>query len=187
MMRFLETEIAGVVIVEVEPHVDERGSFARLCCPHEFAAAGIDFRPRQTSLSRNLAVHTLRGMHFQDPPHAEGKLVRVTRGRIHDVAVDLRPDSPTFRRWVAVALDAGEMRGLYIAPGCAHGFLTLEADTDVLYQIDRDHVPGAGRGVRWNDPAFAINWPIPPAVISKRDATWPDFAMQTQMRTAASG
>lgn len=174
-MRFVATDIPGVMIVEAEPHVDERGSFARLHCPDEFAAAGIAFVPRQTSLSRNPARHTLRGMHFQAPPHAEAKLVRVTRGCIHDVAVDLRPDSPTYRRWVAVVLDGVGMRGLHIPPGCAHGFLTLQPDTDVLYQIDREHVPGAGRGVRWDDPAIAIEWPAKPAVISERDAGWPDF------------
>ncbi len=174
-MRFHATELAGVVIIEAEPHADERGSFARLYCPNEFAAAGIDFHPRQVSLSRNSARHTLRGLHFQAPPHDEAKLVRVTQGRAFDVAVDLRPDSDTFRRFVAVELDGEAMRAVFIPPGCAHGFLTLEPDTDVLYQIDRDHVPGVGRGVRWDDPALAIGWPARPAVISRRDATWPDI------------
>lgn len=174
-MRFVATDIAGVTIVESQPHADVRGSFARLHCPDEFAAAGIAFTARQTSLSRNRTLHTLRGMHFQDPPDAEAKLVRVTRGRIHDVAVDLRRDSPTYRRWIAVVLDADDLRGLHIPSGCAHGFLTLQPDTDVLYQIDREHVPGLGRGVRWDDPAFAIEWPAKPAVISERDAAWPDF------------
>jgi dTDP-4-dehydrorhamnose 3,5-epimerase len=175
-MRFTATAIPGVTIVDAEPHEDERGGFARLYCPVEFAAAGLAFAARQVSLSRNPAPGTLRGLHFQDPPHAEAKLVRVTRGRVFDVAVDLRPDSPAFRRWTGVELDADGMHALFVPPGCAHGFLTLEPDTDVLYQIDRDHVPGLGRGVRWNDPALAIAWPAEPALISERDATWPDLA-----------
>lgn len=175
-MRFVATEIPGVTVIEAETNGDARGSFARLYCPNAFAAAGIDFAPRQVSLSRNPAQGTLRGLHFQDPPHAEYKLVRVTRGRIFDVAVDLRPESPAFRRWVAVELDAGSLRALFVPAGCAHGFLTLEPDSDVLYQIDRDYVPGVGRGVRWNDPAFAIRWPGEPAILSERDAAWPDFA-----------
>ncbi len=174
-MRFVETELPGVFVVDAEPHADERGAFARIYCPTEFRAAGIDFAPTQVNLSRNTARHTLRGMHYQDPPHAEAKLVRVTRGAIFDVAVDLRRDSPTFSRWVGVELNATSMRGLFLPEGIAHGFLTLCGDTDILYQMGRDHVPGAGRGVRFDDPAFAIDWPAAPAVISDRDRTWPDF------------
>ena len=174
-MRFVATELPGVVVVEAEPHQDERGAFARIYCPAEFRAAGIDFAPTQVNLSRNTHRHTLRGMHFQDPPHAEAKLVRVTRGAVFDVAVDLRPESPAFRRWVGVELDETSMRGLFLPEGIAHGFLTLTDDTDVLYQMGRDHVPGAGRGVRFDDPAFAVDWPAEPAVISERDRTWPDF------------
>lgn len=176
-MRFVATDIAGVTLVEAEPRTDSRGSFARLYCPEAFAAAGINFISRQVSLSRNPLRHTLRGMHYQEPAHAEGKLVRVVRGRVFDVAVDLRPDSPTFRHWVGVQLDDAAMRALYVPPGCAHGFLTLEDDTDVLYQIDRDHLPGLGRGVRWNDSAFAIVWPAAPECISEQDAAWPDFPL----------
>jgi len=174
-MRFTETALPGVIIVEAEPHADARGAFARIYCPAEFRAAGIDFTPTQVNLSRNTARHTLRGMHYQDPPLAEAKLVRVTHGAIFDVAVDLRPESPAFRRWVGVELNATSMRGLFLPEGIAHGFLTLSDDTDVLYQMGRDHVPGAGRGVRFDDPAFAIDWPAVPAVISDRDRTWPDF------------
>lgn len=175
-MRAVATDIPGVVLFEAEPHTDERGAFARTFCVTEFAAAGIGFAPRQISLSRNPAEGTLRGMHFQDPPNAEAKFVRVARGRIFDVAVDLRADSPAFRRWVGTELGADTMRGLFIPAGCAHGFLTLEPDTDVEYLIDRDHAPGLGRGVRWNDPAFAVDWPAPPRLISERDAAWPDFS-----------
>lgn len=174
-MRFAPTQIAGVVIVDLDAVADERGSFARLHCPAEFAAAGHPFVPQQTSLSRNAKAGTLRGMHYEAPPHEEAKLVRVTRGRIFDVAVDLRPESPTFRQWTGTELSAYNGRALLIGKGMAHGFITLEDDTDVLYQIDRIFEPGHGRGVRWNDPAFGIEWPVQPAVISERDAGYADF------------
>ncbi len=173
-MRFSPTAIAGVVVVDIDPVADDRGSFARLHCPDEFAAAGHPFAPAQTSLSRNARALTLRGMHYEAAPRAEAKLVRVTRGRIFDVAVDLRPDSPTYLAWTGAELSADNGRALLIGAGMAHGFLTLEDDTDVLYQIDRIFEPGHGRGVRWNDPAFAIAWPGAPEVMSERDATYPD-------------
>ncbi len=173
-MRFAETEIAGVVVVEIEPRGDARGAFARLHCPDEFAAAGHPFAPVQTSLSRNPRAGTLRGMHYQPAPHAEVKLVRAVRGAVFDVALDLRPDSPTYRRWTATELSAGNARALLIPEGVAHGFLTLEADTDVLYQISPAFRPGHEAGVRWDDPAFHIDWPAAPEVISGRDAGYPD-------------
>ncbi len=173
-MRFTPTDIAGVVRVEADAHQDDRGLFARLQCPEEFAAAGLDFAPVQTSLSRNPHLHTLRGMHYQPAPNAETKLVRVSQGRIFDVAVDLRPDSPTYRRWTAAELSADNLVALFIPEGVAHGFLTLEPDTDVIYQIAPAYRPGHEAGVRWDDPAFAIAWPAPPALISPRDATYPD-------------
>ncbi len=175
-MRFSPTEIAGVMVVDIDPVVDDRGAFARLHCPAEFADAGVEFVPAQTSLSRNTAALTLRGMHYQPIPHGESKLVRVVRGRIFDVALDLRPDSITFGRWTGAELDAAQGRALFIPEGVAHGFLTLEPDTDVLYQIAPMFEPGHGAGVRWNDPAFAIAWPDEPKVISERDASYPDFA-----------
>jgi dTDP-4-dehydrorhamnose 3,5-epimerase len=174
-MRFSPTEIAGVVIVDLTAVEDSRGSFARLHCPEEFAAAGSPFTPVQTSLSRNHAAFTLRGLHWQAQPQGEGKLVRAVRGRMFDVAVDLRPGSPTHRRWAAAELSAENGRALLIPEGVAHGFLTLEPGTDVLYQIDRVFIPGHERGARWNDPAFAIRWPAIPAVISERDAAYPDY------------
>lgn len=174
-MKFVPTPIAGVVRVEAEPHTDDRGLFARLHCPEEFAAAGIDFAPAQTSLSRNPKAGTLRGMHFQAAPHAEAKLVRVTRGRVFDVAVDLRPHSPTYRQWTGAELSAENLVGLYIGAGMAHGFLTLEPDTDVVYQIAPAYRPGHDAGVRWDDPAFGIAWPMAPVLISARDAGYPDF------------
>jgi dTDP-4-dehydrorhamnose 3,5-epimerase len=175
-MRFSATEIAGAVLVEAEPAADARGFFARLHCPEDFAAAGHPFAPVQTSLSRNAAAFTLRGLHHQAAPHAETKLVRVTRGRAFDVIVDLRPESPTHRRWTAVELSAEAANAVLIGEGLAHGFLTLEPDTDVLYQIAPAYRPGHDAGVRWNDPAFAIAWPAEPKVISPRDAAYPDYS-----------
>jgi dTDP-4-dehydrorhamnose 3,5-epimerase len=173
-MRFSETAIAGVMVVDIEPRQDARGAFARLHCPDEFAAAGHPFVPVQTSLSRNPHPGTLRGMHYQPGPHAETKLVRAVRGRMFDVALDLRAASPTYRQWTSAELSAENGRALLIPQGVAHGFLTLEADTDVLYQISPAFQPGHEAGVRWDDPAFAITWPTAPALISPRDATYSD-------------
>lgn len=175
-MRFSATLLAGVVVVDPEPHADARGHFARLHCPEDFARAGHPFIPAQTSLSHNARAGVLRGMHYQAAPFAETKLVRVVRGTVFDVAVDLRPDSPTHRAWVGVELSAANGRAVLIPPGIAHGFITLEDDSDVLYQIAPMFEPGHDRGVRWNDPAFAIDWPIPPKVISDRDRDYPDYA-----------
>ena len=173
-MRFTATEIDGVVIVDLDVISDDRGSFSRLHCPEDFAAAGHPFVPAQTSLSRNAKARTLRGMHYEAAPYAEAKLVRATRGAIFDVAVDLRTDSSTYLRWTGVELSADNGRALLIGKGMAHGFITLQDDTDVLYQIDRSFEPGHGRGVRWNDPAFGVAWPATPLVISERDATYRD-------------
>ncbi len=171
-MRFTATDIDGVVIVDLDVISDDRGSFSRLHCPEDFAAAGHPFVPAQTSLSRNTKARTLRGMHYEAAPHAEAKLVRATRGAIFDVAVDLRTDSPTYLRWTGTELSAENGRALLIGKGMAHGFITLEDDTDVLYQIDRMFEPGHGRGVRWNDPRFGVEWPATPLVISERDAAY---------------
>jgi dTDP-4-dehydrorhamnose 3,5-epimerase len=174
-LKFSRTKLAGVFRVAAEAHRDARGAFARLHCPDEFAAAGVPFTPAQTSVSCNPHPFTLRGLHYQPVPNAETKLVRVTRGRVFDVAVDLRPDSPTHRQWIGEDLSADNLLGLFIPEGVAHGFLTLEADTDVLYQISPAYRPGHEAGVRWNDPAFAIAWPAEPALISERDAAYPDY------------
>lgn len=177
-MRLHETEVAGVFAIEATPHEDERGALARLYCPEEFAAAGAEagaFRPVQVNLSRNVQAGTLRGMHYQNPPHAEAKVVHVTRGAVFDVAVDLRPDSPTYRRWTGHRLDAEGMSALFIPEGCAHGFLTLEPETDVLYHMGRMFEPGHGQGFRWDDPAFAIAWPETPRVMAERDRSYADF------------
>jgi dTDP-4-dehydrorhamnose 3,5-epimerase len=174
-MRFTETEIPGVVLVDAVAHADARGAFMRLHCPAEFEAAGHPFTPAQTSLSRNPRAGTLRGMHYQRAPHAETKLVRCVRGAAFDVVVDLRPESPTWRRWIGAELSARNARAFLIPEGVAHGFLTLDPDTDVLYQISPAYEAGHEAGVRWNDPAFAIAWPTEPALIGDRDAGWPDY------------
>lgn len=175
LMFFNRTTISGVIVVELEPETDDRGYFARAHCPAEFAAAGYPFTPVQTSLSRNNATRTLRGMHYQSAAHSETKLVRVVRGRIHDVALDMRAESPTYLQWTSAELSAENGRALLIPGGVAHGFITLEPGSDILYQIDRVFAPGHGLAVRWNDPAFAIEWPFMPDVISNHDANLPDF------------
>jgi dTDP-4-dehydrorhamnose 3,5-epimerase len=172
-LRFAPTEISGVIEIAAEPRADARGFFARIYCPQEFAAAGISFTSTQINLSRNDRLHTLRGMHWQDPPYAEAKLVRVTRGAIHDVVIDLRRESPTFRRWIARRLDANSANALFIPEGCAHGFLTHEPDTDVLYQMSRPYVGRQARGLRYDDPGFAISWPAVPDMIGEADLAWP--------------
>ena len=178
-MIFRETPLDGALIVELEPLGDERGYFARTFDSELFAAAGLDGKVVQASTSFNARAGTLRGLHYQADPHAEAKLVRVTRGAVFDVIVDLRSDSATFRGWFGVELDAASGRSLYVPVGCAHGFQTLVDDTEVLYQMNYPHVPEAARGVRFDDPAFAIGWPPPPPggrVISARDGAFADFA-----------
>lgn len=174
-MRFTPTAIDGVTIVDLEPHADDRGFFARAFCVEEFAHAGLAMAAPQINLSRNAKAFTLRGLHYRVGDDAEAKVVRVTRGRLFDVAVDVRPESLTFRRWIGVELDAQSGRALHIGEGVAHGFLTLEDETDILYVMSKPHAPAAERGLRWNDPAFAIAWPAAPQVISERDAGHPDF------------
>lgn len=172
-MRIIETEIHGVFDVITEPRRDPRGFFARIYCPDEFTAAGVAFTSTQINLSRNDAAYTLRGMHWQDPPYAEAKLVRAMTGLIHDVVVDLRPESPTYRRWIARRLSADAANAIFIPEGCAHGFLTLEPNVDVLYQMSRPYVGGFARGLRWDDPTIGIEWPAEPLVIGDADRNWP--------------
>lgn len=174
-MKFFPTALPGVMRVELEPHVDERGAFARGYCETEFLAQGLAPVGVQCNVSLNRLRGTLRGMHYQDAPHEEPKLVRCIAGRMFDVAVDLRRDSPSFRQWIGVELDAVRGAALYVPSGCAHGFITLADDTTVFYQMGAVFVSDAARGVRWNDSAFGIAWPIAPVAISERDASWPDF------------
>ena len=180
-MHFHSTDIPGVIRIEATPHGDDRGLFARLYCPVEFADAGIDFTPSQVNLSTNTRTHTLRGMHFQKQPQAEAKLVRVIRGRAWDVVLDLRP-GPTRGKWISEELSAEGLNALYLPEGVAHGFLTLEPETHVLYQMGRMFEPGHADGVRWDDPAFAIDWPAEPVEMSDKDRAWPDYAARADLR-----
>jgi dTDP-4-dehydrorhamnose 3,5-epimerase len=174
-MNFHETKIGGVFEIHLEPRSDERGFFARAWCKKEFEDHGLDPTVAQCNLSRNKRRGTLRGMHFQASPFPEAKVVRCTRGSVYDVILDLRPDSPTFKQWVAVVLNADSGDMVYIPEGCAHGFLTLEDDTDVFYQMSEFYHPELSRGARWDDPAFGIKWPEKVEVISERDRTYPNF------------
>jgi dTDP-4-dehydrorhamnose 3,5-epimerase len=172
-VRFEPTPLDGTFVVRPDVHEDERGSFARTWDGEEFAQRGLSPRLVQCSTSWNRSAGTLRGLHHQEAPHEEEKLVRCTAGAIFDVAVDLRPGSATFLGWFGVELTAQNRLALYIPKGCAHGFLTLEDGSEVLYQMSEPHVPDAGRGVRWDDPAFGIRWPLAPSVINERDRSWP--------------
>jgi len=174
-MRLDPTPLPGVFEVSSPAHEDARGHFRRTWCAESFARAGVDFVPVQASLSANTQAHTLRGLHWQEEPHGEQKLVRCVAGAVWDVALDLRPGSPAFRRWHGVRLSAEAGNALFLPHGVAHGFLTFEAGAAVEYLIDTPFAPEAARGLRWNDPAFAIAWPAPPEVISERDQSWPDF------------
>lgn len=174
-MRFHALSVEGAFVVELEPINDERGFFARMWSAEDFASRELDPELVQMSMSYNARAGTVRGMHYQVAPHEETKLVRCTRGSIHDVIVDLRAGSPSFMRYASVDLSSDNRRAIYIPKGCAHGFQTLEDDTEVLYQISSEYAPHAARGVRWNDPAFAVPWPIAPTCISERDQAFPDF------------
>jgi dTDP-4-dehydrorhamnose 3,5-epimerase len=174
-MIFIPTEIKDAHIIDVEQRADERGFFARTWCAQEFAQHGLVARIAQTNMSYNKRKGTLRGMHFQHAPHAEVKIIRCTRGAIYDVIIDLRPGSPSYKRWIGVELSADNYRMLYVPEGFGHGFQTLADDSEVAYNVSEFYTPGAEGGVRYNDPAFAIEWPLPVSVISEKDAAWPDF------------
>ena len=178
-MKFLPTAVAGAFIVEAEPLGDERGLFARTFCAETFAHRGLASVYPQCNISTNVERGTLRGLHYQAHPAAESKLVRATSGRVFDVALDLRPGSASYLAWAAVELDAARHNGFYIPAGCAHGFLTLEPNSALFYQMSAVHAPDLARAVRWNDPAFAIDWPFAPTIISARDAACPDFRQET--------
>jgi dTDP-4-dehydrorhamnose 3,5-epimerase len=167
------TPLAGLFVVPAEKHADPRGYFARLWCREEFGLAGIAFAPVQVSLSYNERAGTLRGLHWQVAPHSEGKLVRVVRGSVWDVAVDLRADSATRFRWFGIELDAERGAGLFIPAGFAHGFVTLSDSAEVLYCIDVPYAADSARGARFDDPACGIVWPRAAEVISERDLGWP--------------
>jgi len=176
-MIFTETEIPGAFIIEPERLEDHRGFFARTWCEREAEAHGLTPRWVQCSISFNKRQGTLRGLHYQASPHEEAKLIRCTMGAIFDVVVDLRPHSPAFRRHAAVVLSSQNRKMLYVPEGCAHGLQTLEDDTEVLYQISQFYAPEHGRGVRWDDPVFAIQWPPAERIMIERDRTYPDFSV----------
>lgn len=178
-MIFRDGGLAGLVIVELKETVDDRGSFARTFDAAEWARRGLCARVVQCNLSRNTERATLRGMHYQDAPHGEHKLVRCSRGAIFDVAVDLRPESTTFCSWFGLELSEENGLMLHIPPGFAHGFVTLTPGAEVLYQMSDPYVPSHSRGVRWDDPAFGIDWPVTPTSMSDRDRSYPDFGGPT--------
>jgi len=179
-VRFAELELPGAFVVELDRYEDERGFFSRTWDTDEFARHGLAPGVVQCSLSRNTRVGTLRGLHYQEAPYAETKLVRCTRGAIFDVIVDLRPNSPTFTEWTSVELDAERANALYVPKGFAHGFQTLSAEVDVFYMMSAAYVAEAAAGARWDDPAFGIAWPHTDArTISDRDASWPDYRPPT--------
>jgi dTDP-4-dehydrorhamnose 3,5-epimerase len=172
---FQETKLKGAFIIDIEKREDERGFFARSWCPEEFRAHGLNTALTQVNISQNTRRGTLRGMHYQVDPAPETKVVRCARGRLYDVIVDLRPGSPTYLQWIGVELSAASYRMLYVPELFAHGFLTLEDDTEVHYLMSGAYSPSCARGARYNDPAFSIRWPEEVRVISERDADYPDF------------
>lgn len=176
-MIFLETSLPGAYVIEVEKHEDERGFFARSWCAREFAAKGLDHHLVQCNVSFNKRKGTLRGLHYQVPPHAEAKLVRCTKGSLFDVIVDLRKDSPTFLKWFAIDLTAANHRMLYIPKLFAHGFQTLEDDTEIFYQMTEFYELAASKGLRWNDPRLGINWPGVGRVMSQKDQAYPNLEL----------
>jgi dTDP-4-dehydrorhamnose 3,5-epimerase len=174
-MRFQNTTLKGVFEIQLEMKSDERGFFARCWCQKEFESNNLNSRVVQCNVSFNAKGGTLRGMHYQANPRWETKVVRCTSGSIYDVVLDLRPSSLTYKQWIGVTLSATKRNMVYVPEGCAHGFLTLEDDTEVFYQMSECYSPELGRGVRWDDPAFGIQWPRPVEVISDRDRTYRDF------------
>ena len=177
-MKFIETKLPGAYVIEAEPFEDARGFFARSWSVHEFEAAGLNGRMVESNISFNRRKGTLRGMHFQRPPRAQAKLVRCTLGSLYDVMIDLRPDSPTFKQWFGAVLSAANHRMLYVPEGFAHGFQTLEDNVEAFYQVTDVYAPELSGGVRWDDPAFGVEWPDnhgEPRIMVPRDAQYPDF------------
>lgn len=176
-MKFIASTLQGVVLIQPEPTEDFRGIFGRTFCEHEFEGAGIPTRFVQSGFSYNHQRGTLRGMHYQTNPHPEGKLVRCTRGSIFDVALDLRKGSSTYLKWYGVELSAQNHQAIWIPEGFAHGFQTLSDETEIYYQMTEFYDPTCARGVRFDDPAFGIQWPLAQPIILERDRTYPNFDM----------
>ena len=174
-MKFTETKLKGAFVVEIEKLADDRGFFARSWCRKEFEAQGLTSRVVQSNVSFNRKKGTLRGLHYQIAPRQECKLIRCTRGAIYDVIIDLRAESPTYKQWVGVDLTADNYRMLFVPEDFAHGFITLTDNTEITYQVSQFYTPGAEKGIRFNDPAFNIQWPLDVLVISDKDRGWPDF------------
>lgn len=174
-MIVTETKLKGAFLIDIEKLEDDRGFFARMWCEREMAEYGINFRMVQTNISLNRKKGTLRGMHFQKRPYEEAKLIHCVKGAIYDVIVDLRPESPTFRQWVGFELADKDYRTVFIPGGFAHGFVTLENNTEIIYMMSEFFTPEYNTGFRWNDPAFNIQWPFEISVISDKDKSFPDF------------
>jgi dTDP-4-dehydrorhamnose 3,5-epimerase len=172
-MHFTGTNLVGAWIIDPDPHEDDRGRFMRAWCAREFAKQGLSFLPVQANMGFSVRKGTVRGMHFQEAPALEAKLVRCTRGAIFDVALDLRPESPTYHKWYGIELSAENGRMLYVPEHCAHGYQTLEENTEMYYMASEFYTPSAGRGVRFNDPAFSIQWPLAVTAVSEQDRNWP--------------
>ena len=174
-MIFQQTELQGAFLIQLDKIKDNRGFFARAWCEKEFSDHGLTAVVHQANVSFNFKAGTLRGMHYQLEPYGEAKTVRCTRGAIYDVIIDLRPNSPTYKQWIGAELSADNYTMLYVPENFGHGFLTLADNTEVTYQVSEFYTPGAERGIRWNDPTFAIRWPVDVRVISEKDANWPDY------------
>ncbi len=182
-MKLTPTPIAGVYVIDLEPRGDDRGWFARVWCKRELEEAGLLGGWVQCNGSYSRHAGTLRGLHYQAAPHEEAKLIRCISGSIYDVVADVRPDSPTFGKWLGVELTAKNRQMLYVAPGVAHGYQTLEDDSEVMYPVTEFYTPSHERGVRWDDPFFAITWPeASNRIVSAKDQSWPDFAPLTARR-----
>lgn len=180
-MIFSETELPGAHIIDLDLIEDDRGFFARAWSQDEFAEHGLQTRVVQSNVAYNKRRGTLRGMHFQVAPHEEAKLIRCTRGALYDVIIDLRPDSPTYAKWIGVELSADNLRMLYVPEGLAHGYQTLEDETEAFYQVSEFYTPEAERGIRWDDPQFNIRWPpVDERIISEKDASWQDFSLMRE-------
>jgi dTDP-4-dehydrorhamnose 3,5-epimerase len=182
-MIFTEIGLKGAYVIELEKLEDDRGFFARGYCSNEFASHGLASQVVQSNVSFNFRKATLRGMHYQVMPYREAKLVRCTRGAIYDVIIDLRPGSQTFQQWLGVELMAENYRMLYVPEGFAHGFQTLEDRTEVIYHVSEFYTPKAEQGIRFNDPAFKIRWPLEVQIISQKDKSWPDFSTSSRVIT----
>jgi dTDP-4-dehydrorhamnose 3,5-epimerase len=179
-MRFNETGLVGAKVIDPSPQNDDRGRFMRTWCSREFAEHGLEFVPVQMNMGFNVHRGTIRGLHYQEAPALEAKLVRCTRGVIFDVALDLRPESPSYGCWYGVELSAENGRMMYVPENCAHGYQALEDDTEMYYMTSQFYTPGAARGVRFDDPAFGIQWPLVATAVSEQDRNWPLVGLRSR-------